>query len=65
VLLGVNSPQWANSMTLVINQLLDQEDINEEQPKEEENEEVIEENPQEYAMFLWDWCIDSDDEHIE
>jgi hypothetical protein len=52
-------------MTLVINQLLDQKGLNDEQPKEAENEETIEDPPQESTMFLWDWCIDSDDEQIE
>jgi hypothetical protein len=52
-------------MTLVINQLLDQQSLNDEQPNKAENEETTEEAPPESTMFLWDWCIDSDDEHIE
>jgi hypothetical protein len=57
-------PQWVNSMTLVINQLLDQQEkmMNNQGSKKEE---TTEETTQESAMFLWDWCIDSDEEHIE
>jgi hypothetical protein len=52
-------------MTLVINELLDRQDLNDEKPKEEEKKETTKETPQESTMFLWDWCIDSDDEKIE
>ena len=58
-------PQWVNSMSLVINQLLDQQEINGDQIKEVENEETIEEATRESAMFLWHWCIDSDEEQID
>jgi hypothetical protein len=34
-------------MTLAINQLLDQQGLNDEQPKEEENEETTEDTPRE------------------
>jgi hypothetical protein len=34
-------------------------------PRKQKNKEVIEETPQESAMFLWEWCIDLDDEHVE
>jgi hypothetical protein len=58
-------PQWVKSMTLVINYLLYQQILIEKQPNESKNEEIIEEAPLEYVMFLWDRCIDSDDENIE
>jgi hypothetical protein len=58
-------PQWVNSMTLVINQLLDQQSLNDEQPSDIVNDDTTEEPPPEVVMFLWDWCIDSDDEKIE
>jgi len=39
--------------------------MNDEQPKDAKNEETFEDSPQESAMFLWDWCIYYDDEHIK
>jgi hypothetical protein len=54
-------PQWVNSMTLVINQLLDQQSLNDEQPVEAQTD-TTEEVPPESAMPFWDWCPDSDDE---
>jgi hypothetical protein len=36
-------PQWVNSMTYVINQLLDQQSLNDEQPNETGSDETIEE----------------------
>jgi hypothetical protein len=60
-------PQWINSMTLVINQLLYQQAIVDDQTQETKNEEASEENDtiEESSMFLWDWCLDSDDEKVE
>jgi hypothetical protein len=51
-------------MTLVINQLLYQQSLNDEQPIEDHTN-ITEEVPPEFAMPLWDWCIDSYDEKIE
>jgi hypothetical protein len=34
-------------------------------PMKQGNEETTEETPQESAMSLWDWCIDSDDEKLK
>jgi hypothetical protein len=57
-------PQWVNSMTLVINQLLDQQSLDDEihaqVPSDTSNE-----NPPESTMPFWDWCVESDDEQIE
>jgi hypothetical protein len=60
-------PQWINSMTLVINQLLDQQEVVDDQTKETKKEETIEDKDtiEESTMFLWDWCLDSDDEQVE
>jgi hypothetical protein len=51
-------------MNLVINQLLDQQRMNDEHPSDLANDDTIEEPPLDIFMFLWDWCIDSDDEKI-
>jgi len=58
-------PQWVKSMTLVINQLLHQQSLNDEKLDKADHEETTEKAPTESTMFLWDWCIDSNDEHIE
>jgi hypothetical protein len=54
-------------MTLAINQLLDQYVATDDQTQEVENKEESEEKYtiKESAMFLWDWCLDSDDEKVE
>ena len=46
-------PQWINSMTLVMNQLLDAqlEDLEEEEDQNNKHEETTEET----TMVLWDW----------
>jgi hypothetical protein len=44
-------------MTLVINQILNRQYNDNNQTKEAENEETT----KDYAMFLWDWCIDLDE----
>jgi type IV secretory pathway VirB9-like protein len=60
-------PQWINYLTLVINQLLDQEAATDNQTQETENEEFNEEKDttEESSMFLWDWCLYSDNEKVE
>ena len=45
-------PQWVNSMTLVINQLLDQQILNDEQPSDTVNDDTTKEPPPEVAIFL-------------
>jgi hypothetical protein len=52
-------------MTLVINQLLYQQSLDDEQPSDIVNYDTTEDPPPDVTIFLWDWCIDSDDEKIE
>jgi hypothetical protein len=51
-------------MTLVINQLLDQQSLNDENPTQAPTDNT-DEIPPESAMPFWDWCPESDDEQIE
>jgi hypothetical protein len=46
-------PQWVNSMTLVINQLLDQQSLDDESHAQAPAD-VTDEAPPEYAMPFWD-----------
>jgi hypothetical protein len=57
-------PQWVNSMTLVINQLLDQQSLDDESHVQDPSG-VVDEAPPESSMPFWDWCTESDDEKIE
>jgi hypothetical protein len=51
-------------MTLVINQLLDQQILDDEIHAQAPSG-VVDEAPLESAMPFWDWCTESDDEKIE
>ena len=46
-------PQWVNSMTLLMNQLLDTQIIDREKEKAQTNEQ--EQTIEETTMVLWDW----------
>jgi hypothetical protein len=52
-------------MTLVINQLSYQQSLNDEQPSETVNDDTTKVPPPKFIMFLWDYCIDSNDQQIE
>jgi hypothetical protein len=51
-------------MTLVINQLLDQQSLDDEIHAQAPSG-VVDETPPESTMPFWDWCVESDDEQIE
>ena len=57
-----NCPQWINSMTLVMNQLLDSKLTEDDEQEEKTNQPI--EKQEEDALFLWD-CVslfDTDEE---
>jgi hypothetical protein len=51
-------------MTLVINQFLDQQSLDDEIHAQDPSD-TSDENPPESTMPFWDWCVESDDEQIE